>query len=154
MTTVESPAARNKLKVTFRQIPETVEQDFESAIEKSSRDKINERQTSPLLIAYETKAGDDYENSESEQITVRIDEPEPPLDTGLGSEKESQQDLEISKGSFCIVRRPPVLFGKDEFINKKITKIHFGHDSSRWEVSLEVMQAHHSFWFASPFEWI
>ena len=46
-TTAESQAARNRLKVTFRQIPEIVEQDFESQTENTSRDENNERHTSP-----------------------------------------------------------------------------------------------------------
>ena len=80
-TTAESQAARNRPKVTFSQLPEIVEQDSESETENTSRDEKIERQTSPQLTAYETVPDDDSENSESEQITVRNDSPERPLDT-------------------------------------------------------------------------
>ena len=80
-TTAESQAARNRLKVTFSQLPEIVEQDNESETENTSRDENLARQTPPQLTAYETIPDDDSENSESEQSTVRNDSFERLLDT-------------------------------------------------------------------------
>ena len=80
-TTAESQAARDSPKVTFKPIPEIVEQDSESETEITAHDETNQSQTSPQLTAYETIPGDDSENSESEQITVRNDAPERTLDT-------------------------------------------------------------------------
>ena len=82
-TTAESQAEKERPKVTFRPIPEIVEQDSESEIENASRDETNERQTSPSSTGYEKIHGDDSENSRSEQITVRNDAPERPLDIDL-----------------------------------------------------------------------
>ena len=72
----------------------------------------------PQLTAYETIPGDDSENSASEPITVRNDVPERPLDTDHDSQNESQQDSDVPTGRERRVRRPPVGFGIDEFINK------------------------------------
>ena len=80
-TTAESQAARNRPKVTFKPISVIVEQGSESETENTSRDENTERQTSPQLTTYGTIPGDDSENSESEQITVRNDASERPLDT-------------------------------------------------------------------------
>ena len=117
-TTAESQAARNRPKVTFSQLPKIIEQDSESEIEKTSRDESNERQTLPPLTAYETIPGDDSENSESEQITVRNDEPERLLDENNDSQNESRHDSDVPTGRESRVRRPPVRFRIDEFINK------------------------------------
>ena len=117
-TKAESQAARNRPKVTFRQLPEIVEQDSESETENTSRNKNIEGQTSTRLTAYETLPGDDSENNESEQITVRNDAPKRPLDTYHDSKNESQRDSDVPTGRECRVRRPPLRFGMDEFINK------------------------------------
>ena len=69
-TTAESQAARNRPKVTFKPIPQIVEQDPESKTENMTRDENIKRQASPQLTAYETIPGDDSENSESEQKTM------------------------------------------------------------------------------------
>ena len=117
-TTAESHAARNRPKVTFSPLPAIEEQDSDLEIENTSRDEISERQALPQLTAYETIPGDDSENSESEQITVRNDEPERLLDENNDSQNESQQDSDVPTGRESRVRRPPVRFGIDEFINK------------------------------------
>ena len=91
-TTAESQAARNRSKVTFRPIPEIVEQDSQSEIEKASQDETNGCRTSPPSTAYEKIPGDDSENSESEQIPVRDDGPVRPLDIDHYSQNESQRD--------------------------------------------------------------
>ena len=117
-TTAESQAARNRPKVTFSQLPEIIEQDSESENEKTSRDENNERQALPHLTAYETIPVDDSENSESEQITVRNDEPKGPLGANNDSQNESRQDSDVPTGRESRVRRPPVRFGIDEFIDK------------------------------------
>ena len=117
-TTAESQSARNRPKVTFSQLPDILEQDSESELESTSRDENNAGQTSPRLTAYETIPGDDSENSESEQITVRNDEPERLLEENNESQNESQQDSDVPTGRESRVRRPPVRFGIDEFINK------------------------------------
>ena len=83
-----------------------------------SRAENIERQTPPQLTAYETIPGDDSENSESEQITVCDDAPERPLDADHDSQNESQRDSDVPTGRESTVRRPPVRFGIDEFINK------------------------------------
>ena len=124
-------AAKNQPKVTFRQLPEIVEQDSESKIENTSRYKNNRRPFSPHLATYERIPGDDSENSESEHVTVRNDETEKLLDEDHDSQNESQQDSDATTGREVRVRRPPVRFGIDEFITKKITKRDIGHDSSR-----------------------
>ena len=116
--TVESRAARNKPKVTFRQIPEIVEQDSESVIENVSRHAKTERQTSPRLINYEIIPSDDSENSESEQFTVRKDETERLLDEDHDSQKQSQQHSDAPTGRESRATRPPVRFRIDEFINE------------------------------------
>ena len=97
-TTAESQAARNRPKVTFKPIPEIVEQDSESETEITAHDENIERQTSPQLTAYETIPGDDSENSESERSTVRNDAPESPLDTDHDLQNESQRDSDVPKG--------------------------------------------------------
>ena len=117
-TTAESQAARNRPKVTFKPIPEIVEQDSESETEVTAHDEIVERQTSPQLTAYETIPGDDSENSESERSTVRSDAPERPLDTDHDSQNESQRESDVPAGLESRVRRPLVRFGIDEFVNK------------------------------------
>ena len=117
-TTAESQAARNRPKVSFSQLPEIVEQDSVSHTENISRDESNERQISPQLTAYETIPGDDSENSAKEQITVRNDAPERPLDNDHDSQNESQPDSNVPIGREKRVRRAPVRFGIDEFINK------------------------------------
>ena len=117
-TTAETQAARIRPKVTFSHLPDIVEQDSESELENISRDENNERQASPRLTAYETVPGDDSENSESEQITVRNDEPERLLDENNDSQNDSQQDSDVPTGRESRVKRPPVRFGIDEFINK------------------------------------
>ena len=113
-TTAEPQAARNSPKVTFSQLPDSVEQDSESETENTAQDEKIEQQISPQLIAYETIPGDDSENSESEKGTVRNDAPERPLDT----DHESQRDSDVPTGRESRVRRPPVRFGIDEFFNK------------------------------------
>ena len=117
-TTAESQAARKKPKLSFKQLPEITEQDTESEIENTSRDGNNEPQASPQLTAYEKIAGNDSESSESEQFTVRNDEPERLLDANNDSQNESQQDSDVPTGRESRVRRPPVRFGIDEYINK------------------------------------
>ena len=117
-TTAESQAARNRPKVTFKPIPEVVEQDSESEIKNTAHDENVERQTLPQLNAYETMPGDDSENSESEKSTVRNDSHERPLDTDHDSQNESQRDSDVATGREGRVRRPPVRFGIDEFVNR------------------------------------
>ena len=53
-TTAESQDARNRHKVTFKPIPEIVEQDSESERENTPRDENIEHQTLPQLTAYGT----------------------------------------------------------------------------------------------------
>ena len=115
-TTAESQAARNRPKVTFSQLPEIIEQDSET--ENTSRDKNIERQASPQLTTYEKIPGDDSGNSENEKITVRNDASEGPLDTDHYSQNESQRGSVVPTGRESRVRRPPVRFLIDEFINK------------------------------------
>ena len=117
-TTAEWQAARNRPEVTFKTIPEIVEQDSESETEIAAHDENVERQTSPHLTAYETIPGDDSENSESERSTVRSDAPERPLDIDHDSPNESQRDSDVPTGRESRVRRPPVRFGIDEFVDK------------------------------------
>ena len=117
-TTAESQAARNRPKVTFSQLPEIIEQDSESETENMSREENIERQTSPQLTAYETIPGDDSEDSESEQITKRNDAPERPLEADHDSPNESQRDSDVTTGRESRVRRPPVRFAIDEFVNE------------------------------------
>ena len=117
-TTVESQAARNRPRVTFSQLPEIVERDSESATKSTFRDEIKERQTLPQLTAYETIPGDDSEDSESEQITLRIEEPERPLDIDHDSQSESQRNSAVPTGRESRIRRPPVRFGIDEYVSK------------------------------------
>ena len=117
-TTAESQAARNRPKVTFKTIPEIVEQDSESETENTPRDENSERQITPQLTAYETIPGDDSENSESESSTGRADAPERPLDTNHDSPNESQRDSDVPTGRESRVKRPPVRFGMDEFVNR------------------------------------
>ena len=104
--------------MTFRQLPEIIEQDSESEAENTSRDENIERQALLQLTAYETIPGDNSENSESEPITVRNDAPERPLDTDHDSQNESQRDLDVPTGRESRVKRPPVRFGINEFFNK------------------------------------
>ena len=118
-TTAKSQATTNRHKVTFKPIPEIVEQDSESEIENTSRDENIERQTSPQLTTYETIPGDDSENNESERSTVRHDAPERPLNTDHDSPNQPQRDLDVPTGQESRVRRPPDRFGIDEYINKK-----------------------------------
>ena len=101
-----------------RQVPEIAEQDSESETENTSSNENNERQAPPQLTTYETIPCDDSENSESEQITVRNGEPERPLDRDRDSQNESQQDSDVPTGREGRVRRPPLRFAIDEFINK------------------------------------
>ena len=117
-TTAESQAARNWPKVTFSQLPEIVQQDPESEVENASRDETNGRQALRSLTAYERIPGDDSENSESEQITVRDDGLERLLDEDHDSQNESQRDSDVPTGRESRVRRPLVRFGIDYFINK------------------------------------
>ena len=117
-TIAESQAARNRPKVTFKSIPEIVEQNSESETENTLREENIERQSSPQLTAYETKPGDDAKNSESERSAVRNGAPERPLDTDHDSQNESQRVLDAPTGRDKRVRRPPVRFGIDEFIIK------------------------------------
>ena len=117
-TTAESQAAKNRPKVTFKPIAEIIEQDSESETEITAHDENIERHTSPQLTAYETIPGDDSENSESERSTVRNDAPERPLDTDHDSQNESQRNSDVPTGRESRVRRPPVRFGIDEFVNK------------------------------------
>ena len=117
-TTAESQAARNRPKVTFKTLPEIVEQDSESEIENIPHDENVERQASPQLTAYETIPGDDSENSGSKRSTVRKDAPERPLDTDHDSQIESQRDSHVPTGRESRVRRPPVRFGIDELVNR------------------------------------
>ena len=90
-TTAESQAARNRPKVTFKTIPEILEQDSDSETENTAYDENIERQASPQLTAYETIPGDDSGNSESERSTVRDDAPEKPLDTDHDSQINRNQ---------------------------------------------------------------
>ena len=69
------------------------------------------------MTAYETIRGDDSENSASEQITVRNDTPERPLDNDHDSQNESQRDSDVPTGQESRARRPPVRFRKDEFVS-------------------------------------
>ena len=117
-TTAESQAARNRPKVTFKPIPEIVEQDCESETENTAHGENVERQTSPRSTAYETIPGDDSENSESEKCTLRNDAPERPIDTDHDSQNESQRDSDVPTGRESTVRRPPVRFGINEFVKK------------------------------------
>ena len=117
-TTAESQAARNRPKLTFKPIPEIVEQDPESETENMTRDENIERQALPQLTAYETIPGDDSEKSDSEQITVCNDAPGRLLDTDHNSQNESQRDSDVPTGRESRVRRPPVRFGIDEFVSK------------------------------------
>ena len=117
-TTAESQAARNRPKVSFRPIPEIVEQDSESEIENASRDETTERQTPPPSTGNEKVLSDDSVNSESQQINVRSDAPERLLDIDHDSQNESQPDSDVPTGPESRIRRPPVGFGIDEFINK------------------------------------
>ena len=117
-TAAESQAARNRPKVTFKTIPKIVEQDSDSETENTAYDENIERQASPQLTAYETIPGDDSGNSESERSTVRNEAPERPLDTDHDSQKESQRDSDVQTGRVSRVRRPPVRFGIDEFVNR------------------------------------
>ena len=97
-TTAESQAAKNRPKVTFKTIPEIVEQDSGPETENTPHDENVERQTSPHLTAYETIPGDDSENSESERSTVRKDAPERHLDTDHDSQNESQRNSDVPTG--------------------------------------------------------
>ena len=72
----------------------------------------------PPSTAYETKPGENSETSESEQITVRDDGPERRLEEDHDSKNESQRDSNVPTGRESTVRRLPVRFGIDEFINK------------------------------------
>ena len=117
-TTAESQAARNRPKVTFKTIPEIVEQDSESETKNTAYDETTERQALPQLTAYETIPGDDSENSESESSAVRNDAPERPLDTDHYSQNESQRDSDVPTGRESRVRRPPVRLGIVEFVNR------------------------------------
>ena len=117
-TTAESQAARSRPKVTFKPIPEIVEQDSESETEITARDGKIERQTSPPLTAYAKIPGDDSENSETERSTVRNDAPERSIDTDHDSQNESQRDSDVPTGRESRVRRPPVRFGIDQIVNK------------------------------------
>ena len=117
-TTAGSQAARNRPKLTFKPIPEIVEQDSESETENTPRDENIERKASPQLTAYETIPGEDSENSESEKSTVRNDAPERPSDTDHDTPCESKRDSDDPTGQGSRVRRPPVRFGIDEFINR------------------------------------
>ena len=87
-TTAESQAARNRPKVTFKPIPEIVEQDFESETEITAHDENIKSQTLPQLTAYETIPGDDSENSQSEKITMRNDALEGLFHTDHDSQNE------------------------------------------------------------------
>ena len=49
---------------------------------------------------------------------MRNDAPERPLDTDHDSQNESRRDLDVPTGRESRVRRPPVRFGIDEFVNK------------------------------------
>ena len=117
-TTAESQAARNRPKVTFKTIPEIVEQDSDSETEITAHNENVERLTSPQLTAYETVPGDDSENSESGNGTVRNNAAERPLETDHDSPSESQRDSDVPTGRGIRARRPPVRFGIDEFVNK------------------------------------
>ena len=117
-TTAESQAARNRPKVTFSNLPDIVKQDSESETGNTPRDEKIECPTSPQLTAYETIPGDDSENSESEKSTVRNDARERPLDNDYDSQNKSQRDSDVPTGRELRVRRPPVRFGINEFINE------------------------------------
>ena len=117
-TTAESQAAKNRPKVTFKPIPEIVEQDSDPGTEITAHEENVERQASPKLTAYETVPGDDSENSESEKDKVRNDAPERPLDTDHHSQNESQRDSDVPTGRESRVRRTPVRFGIDEFVKR------------------------------------
>ena len=116
--TAESQTARNRPEVTFSQLPDIAEQDSESETENTSRDETTEVHASPQLTAYEIIPGDDSENSESEQITVRNDAPENLLETDHDLQNETERDSDVPTGRESRVKRPPVQFGIDEFINK------------------------------------
>ena len=88
--TAEPQAARNRPKVTFKPIPEIVEQNSESETEITAHDENIERQTSPQLTAYETIPCDGSENSESERSTLRNDAPQRLLPTNHDSQNEPQ----------------------------------------------------------------
>ena len=84
-TTAESQAARNRPQVSFRHLPEIIEQDTESEIENTLRDESIAGQALPQLTVYEEIPGNDSEKSESEQNIVRNDEPERRFDTDRDS---------------------------------------------------------------------
>ena len=109
---------KNKPKVTFREITEIVEQDFQSEIENASRNENNKHQILPHLTTYGKIPGDDSKNNESVQITVRNDELERLLDEDHVSQNELQQDSDVPTGRKTRVRRPPVRLGIDKFIVK------------------------------------
>ena len=117
-TATESQAARNKPKLSFRRIPQILEQGSEPETENASRDENIERHTPPHLTTFERIPGEHSKNSKGEQISVRNDEPERPLDTGHNSKNESQQDSDVPRGRERRVRRPPVRFAIDEINNK------------------------------------
>ena len=117
-TTAESQAARNRPEVTFKPIPEIVQQDSESETENTAHGENIKSSASPQLTAYEAIPGDDSGNSENESSTVRNDAPERPLDTDHDSQNESQRDWDVPTGRESRVRRPPLRFGLDEFIIK------------------------------------
>ena len=117
LTTAESQAARNRPKVTFKPIPEIVEQDSELETENTPRDENIERQILAQLTAYEKTPGEDSESCESGRSTVRNDATERPLDTDHDSQNESQRDSDVPTGREGRVRRPPVRFEIDEFSN-------------------------------------
>ena len=108
----------NTPKVTFSQLPEIVEQDSESETESTSRDENIERQASPQLTTYETILGDDWENSESKQVTVCNDAPERLLDTDHDYQNESQQTSDVPTGRESRVRRPLVGLGWTNSLTK------------------------------------
>ena len=86
----------------------------------------------PQLTAYEIIPGDDSGNTESEQTTVRNDEPEKPLDADRYSQIDSQQVSDVPTGRESRMRKPPVrLGGRRFFQQKQIKKKDYGHDSSR-----------------------
>ena len=104
-TTAESQAAENRPKWRFRPMPEIVEHGSESNIENASRDESNECPTLPQLTVYETMPEDDSESGEIEQITLRNDETERPLDTDHASIIESQRDSDVTTGRESRVKR-------------------------------------------------
>ena len=101
-------SGRPENEIRRYQLPEIVEQDSESEIEKASRDESNERQPLPQLTAFETLPGDDSEKIKNEQRTVDNYESKRPLDVDHGSRKESQQDSGVPTGPESRVRRPLV----------------------------------------------